>query len=105
MEKAAMANPRRITGSLDGIGDAHTLIRGRESFFEKTMRTLETLRRMRDEKSLGYAIRLKTVVMQQNLHDVANVAQFAAKNGMEAFYHAVEQNYTTPEEPRWFQHS
>ena len=60
---------------------------------------------MRAEKSLGYAIRLKTVVMRQNLHDVDNVAQFAAENGMEVFYQAVEQNYNTPEDPRWFETS
>src|ERR1035441_3206323 len=60
---------------------------------------------MRAEKSLAYAIRLKTVIMRQNLHDVANVAQFAARNGMEVFYQAVEQNYNTAEDPRWFEHS
>jgi MoaA/NifB/PqqE/SkfB family radical SAM enzyme len=105
IEKAALANPGRITVSLDGIGDAHTAIRGRENFFEKTTRTLETLKRLRAEQSLSYAIRLKTVVMRQNLHDVANVAHFAARNGMEVFYQAVEQNYNTPEDTRWFEHS
>jgi len=105
IEKAALANPSRITVSLDGVGEAHTIIRGRESFFEKTTRTLETLKRLRAEKSLTYVIRLKTVVMRQNLHDVANVAQFAAQNGMEVFYQAVEQNYNTPEDSRWFEHS
>ena len=105
IEKAALANPSRITVSLDGVGEAHTVIRGRESFFEKTTRTLETLKRLRAEKSLQYIIRLKTVVMRQNLHDVANVAKFAAQNGMEIFYQAVEQNYNTPEDSRWFETS
>ena len=86
IEKAAIANPSRITVSLDGIGEAHTVIRGRENFWEKTTRTLETLKRLRTEKSLKYIIRLKTVVMRQNLHDVGNVAKFAAQNGMEVFY-------------------
>ena len=54
IEKAALANPGRITVSLDGIGEAHTIIRGREKFFEKTTRTLETLKRLRAEQSLGY---------------------------------------------------
>ena len=105
IEKAALANPSRITVSLDGIGDAHTVIRGRENFWEKTTRTLETLKRLRTEKSLKYIIRLKTVVMRQNLHDVGNVAKFAAQNGMEVFYQAVEQNYNTPEDSRWFETS
>ena len=56
-------------------------------------------------KSLTYVIRLKTVLMRQNLHDVANVARFAAQNGMEIFYQPVEQNYDTPEDSHWFEHS
>jgi MoaA/NifB/PqqE/SkfB family radical SAM enzyme len=43
--------------------------------------------------------------MRQNLHDVANVAEFAAGNQMEVFYQAVEQNYNTPEDARWFETS
>jgi MoaA/NifB/PqqE/SkfB family radical SAM enzyme len=105
IEKVALANPGRVTVSLDGVGETHTIIRGRENFFEKTTRTLETLKRVRTEKSLKFPIRLKTVIMRQNLHDVGNVAEFAATNGMEVFYQAVEQNYNTPEDPRWFETS
>ena len=105
IEKVALANPGRVTVSLDGIGEAHTVVRGREKFFEKTTRTIETLRRMRSEKGARFDIRLKTVIMAQNLHDVANVARFAAEKGLEVFYQAVEQNYNTPEDPRWFETS
>src|SRR5207248_815876 len=105
IEKVAQANPSRVTVSLDGIGEAHTLIRGKDKFWEKTTRTLDTLKRMRTEGRFQYAIRLKTVVMQQNLHDVANVARYAAEHGYEVFYQAVEQNYNTPEDPRWFETS
>jgi len=105
IEKVALANPGRVTVSLDGVGEVHTLIRGRENFFEKTTRTLETLRRVRAEKRFAFAIRLKTVIMRQNLHDVANVAEYAAGNQMEVFYQAVEQNYNTPEDARWFETS
>jgi MoaA/NifB/PqqE/SkfB family radical SAM enzyme len=105
IEKLALANPSRVTVSLDGIGETHTKVRGRENFFEKTTRSLETLKRLRAEKGLGYVIRLKTVIMEHNLHDVENVARFAADNGCEVFYQAVEQNYNTPEDARWFEHS
>jgi MoaA/NifB/PqqE/SkfB family radical SAM enzyme len=105
IEKVALANPGRVTVSLDGVGETHTVIRGRENFFEKTSRTLETLKRVRAEKNLTFDIRLKTVIMRQNLHDVHNVAQFASQNGMEVFYQAVEQNYNTPEDTRWFETS
>ena len=105
IEKLALANPGRVTVSLDGIGETHTLIRGRENFFEKTTRSLDTLKRIRAEKGFRFAIRLKTVVMEQNIHDIHNVAEYAAANGMEVFYQAVEQNYNTEEDPRWFEHS
>jgi MoaA/NifB/PqqE/SkfB family radical SAM enzyme len=105
IEMLALANPGRVTVSLDGIGETHTIIRGRENFFEKTTRSLDTLKRIRAEKGLGFAIRLKTVIMEQNIHDVHNVAEYAAANGMEVFYQAVEQNYNTEEDPRWFEHS
>src|SRR5882762_3508815 len=105
IEKVALANPSRVTVSLDGIGETHTIIRGKDKFFEKTTRTLETLKRIRAEQKLGYAIRLKTVIMEQNLHDLANVARYAAENGFEIFYQAVEQNYNTAEDPRWFETS
>jgi MoaA/NifB/PqqE/SkfB family radical SAM enzyme len=43
--------------------------------------------------------------MEQNIHDVHNVAEYASANGMEVFYQAVEQNYNTEEDRRWFEHS
>jgi len=105
IEEIALANPARITVSLDGVGETHTLIRGRKNFFEKTSRTIDTLCRVRAEHRLRFVIRLKTVIMRQNLHDVANVAEFAASNQVEVFYQPVEQNYNTPEDPRWFESS
>jgi MoaA/NifB/PqqE/SkfB family radical SAM enzyme len=105
IEKVALANPSRVTVSLDGVGAAHAVVRGKDDFFEETTRTLETLRRVRAEKRLRFDIWLKTVVMEQNLHDVGNVARYAAERGLKVFYQAIEQNYNTPEDPRWFETS
>ncbi len=105
IEKLALAKPWRVTVSVDGIGDTHTKIRGRERFFEKTNATLRTLQRMRKEQRLDYAIRLKAVIMSHNLDDVPEVAQFAQQGGMDVFYQPIEQNYNTPEDPRWFEQS
>lgn len=105
IEKLALANPGRITVSLDGIGEAHTIVRGRVKFWERTSRSLETLRRVRAEKGSRFVIRLKTVIMQQNLHDIHSVARYAKEHGDEVFYQAVEQNYNTPEDTRWFETS
>lgn len=105
IERVALANPWRITVSLDGMGETHTKVRGRDKFFEKTMRTIETLRRVREEKKLDFTIRLKNVIMSYNLDEAGEVARFANQDGMEAFFQPIEQNYNTPEDLRWFEHT
>ena len=97
--------PRRVTISCDGIGATHDKIRGREHFFDTVQTTIQTLLRLRRDNRLGYVIRLKTVIMEHNLHDVCNVARFAQEHGLEVFYQPIEQNYNTPEDPTWFEHS
>ncbi|MGO9919378.1 MAG: radical SAM/SPASM domain-containing protein [Isosphaeraceae bacterium] len=105
IEKMAMGNPMRVTISCDGIGATHDKIRGREHFFEAVETTIETLLRLRRDHKLGYVIRLKTVIMEHNLHDVSAIARYAQAHGLEVWYQPIEQNYNTPEDPRWFEHS
>jgi MoaA/NifB/PqqE/SkfB family radical SAM enzyme len=106
IERLAASNPWRITVSLDGIGATHSLIRGREDFFERTENSLKTLDRMRRENGLKFKIRLKTVVMRQNLEAVHEVAHYANERaGYEVFYQPIEQNYNTEEDPHWFEGS
>ena len=105
IEKLGLANPWRITISFDGMGSTHDRIRGRQGFWDKTITSLENLRRLRRDHGLRYSIRLKTVVMEHNLDDLAEVARFAASNEMEVFYQAIEQNYNTENDPRWFEHT
>ena len=105
IEKLAMGRPSRVTISCDGIGATHDKIRGHEHFFEAVETTIQTLLRLRREHKLGYTIRLKTVIMEHNLHDVAAIARYARAHGLEVFYQPIEQNYNTPEDLRWFEHS
>jgi MoaA/NifB/PqqE/SkfB family radical SAM enzyme len=105
IEKMAVGNPWRVTISCDGIGATHDKIRGREHFFDAVETTIQTLVRLRQDRKLGYIIRLKTVIMDHNLHDVAKIARYAQSHGLEVFYQPIEQNYNTPEDPRWFEHS
>ena len=105
IEKLALAGPSRVTVSLDGIGETHTRIRGRDRFFEKTTRTIATLQRVRSEHRLPYRIRLKTVIMAHNLDSVCDVVRFGRQDGMENVLQAIEQNYNTPEDARWFETS
>jgi MoaA/NifB/PqqE/SkfB family radical SAM enzyme len=105
IEKMAMGRPYRVTISCDGIGATHDKIRGREHFFAAVETTIQTLLRLRRDYKLGYIIRLKTVIMEHNLHDVAEIARYGRVHGLEVFYQPIEQNYNTPEDPRWFDHS
>lgn len=104
IEALAQARPWRVTVSFDGLGEVHNKIRGRDDFFDKTSRTIETLRRKRGENHQQIPILLKTVIMQHNLDDVCKVADFAAEHQLEVFYQPIEQNYNTSEDPDWFQH-
>jgi MoaA/NifB/PqqE/SkfB family radical SAM enzyme len=105
IEALALAGPWRITMSLDGLGGVHSLIRGREGFFERTAASLETLLQMRRERGLAYTMRLKTVVMRHNLRELSSLAEFATRDGVDIFYQPIEQNYNTAEDPEWFRHS
>ena len=104
-ERLALARPGRVTFSFDGIGETHSLIRGRENFFDRTEDSIQTLRRVRTENNLGFVIRLKTVVMEQNLQDLSRIAQYAQMNNLEVFYQPIEQNYNTLEDATWFESS
>jgi MoaA/NifB/PqqE/SkfB family radical SAM enzyme len=105
IEQLALARPWRVTVSLDGLGETHTRIRGRRDFFEHTSTTLRTLQRIRGEQGLDFTILLKTVIMEHNLHAACEVARFAQESGLEVFYQPIEQNYNTPDDPRWFEGS
>src|SRR5262249_25616334 len=105
IERLALARPKRVTISLDGIGEIHSRVRGRENFFEKTSQMIATFQRVRTEHGLPYMIRLKTVIMDHNLDSVCDVIRFGKQAGMENFLQPIEQNYNTVEDARWFEKS
>ena len=84
------------------MGEVHTKVRGRDKFWDRTSRTIDTLRRMRKEHRLPMIIRLKNVIMSHNLGEAAEVARLANHDGMEVFYQPIEQNYNTPDDPQWY---
>ncbi len=105
IERLAAANPWRVTISFDGIGGVHDQVRGRDHFFDTVLRSIGTLQRVRNERRLDFGIRLKTVIMEQNLDGVCDVAAFARDHGLEVYYQPIVQNYNTPEDPHWYEHS
>jgi MoaA/NifB/PqqE/SkfB family radical SAM enzyme len=105
LEKVARSRPGRVTISLDGIGSIHSKIRGREGFFERTRASISTLERVRNEEKLGFTIRFKTVVMNQNIGELGELARYATREGAEIFYQPIEQNYNSPDDPSWYESS
>jgi MoaA/NifB/PqqE/SkfB family radical SAM enzyme len=105
IERLARANPWKVTMSLDGLGETHTLVRGRPNFWEMSHTSLKTLLRLRKEENLGYTVRLKNVLMSYNMDDTVKLAKFAEQDGVEIFFQPIEQNYNTPDDPQWYLHS
>lgn len=105
IERLAKANPWKITVSVDGVGDAHTRIRGRPGFWERTSRSIETMKRVRQQCQLRFTIRLKHVIMSHNIDESLRVADYGNCEGTEVFFQPIEQNYNTPDDPEWFRHS
>ena len=105
VQKLAEARPWRVTISCDGIGAVHDQIRGREHFFDGVVSTIATLKERWGEVGHDARIRLKTVIMQHNLHSAADVARYAQEHDLDVFYQPIEQNYNAPEDAQWFAHS
>ena len=105
IERLALARPWKVTISVDGIGEKHTEIRGRTRFWERTSRSIETLKRVRAEHGLDFTIRLKHVLMAQNAGEAIKVAEYGNQDGMEVCFQPIAQNYNTPEDPEWMLHS
>lgn len=105
VERLARARPSRVTISLDGVGETHSLVRGKRDFWETTRMSLETLQRLRRDEQIPFQIKLKTVIMDHNLDGVVEVARFAQANDMQVMYQPIEQNYNAPEDPAWFEHA
>ena len=103
--RLALSRPRRVTLSLDGIGELHDAVRGRPGFFERTSASIETLLRMRRERDLHYEVLLKTVIMSANLHGLDDVARYATEHGVDVLYQPIEQNYGEPDNPEWIAES
>jgi len=105
IERLARANPWKITMSLDGFGDTHTLVRGRPNFWEFSHNSLQTMLRLRKEEKLNYTVRLKHVLMSYNVGETVKLAKYAEQDGVEIFFQPIEQNYNTVDDPDWYKHS
>jgi MoaA/NifB/PqqE/SkfB family radical SAM enzyme len=103
--RAARTDPWQITMSLDGVGDVHSLVRGRANFWAVASQSLEILSHLRKAENLHYRLLLKTVIMQQNLESLPELAAYAERIGAQIFYQPVEQNYNAAPDPFWYRTS
>jgi hypothetical protein len=81
------------------------LVHGRPGFFNKTAASLERFRRIRQERRLGCAIRLKHVLMEHTLGQSVKVGRFAKTHGYDVCCLLIEQNYNASDDPAWYEHS
>jgi MoaA/NifB/PqqE/SkfB family radical SAM enzyme len=82
IERLARANPWKITMSLDGFGDTHTLVRGRPNFWEFSHNSLQTMLRLRKDEKLNYTVRLKHVLMSYNVGETVKLAKQRSCNAL-----------------------
>lgn len=94
-----------VTISCDGSRrETLNMVRGREDFFERVMRGIESLVRCRRGRK-NFHIRLKTVVMKTNLAELSEIAMLADDWGVEVFYQPIEQNYAQTYNADWYRRS
>ena len=56
IERLALANPWRVTISLDGMGETHSKVRGRDNFFEKSCHVLSPHIRATALQAVGHSM-------------------------------------------------
>lgn len=53
IERLAMTNPWKVTISLDGLGETHTLVRGRPKFWERTSQSIRDIKTHAERKPVA----------------------------------------------------
>jgi MoaA/NifB/PqqE/SkfB family radical SAM enzyme len=97
-EILSVANPDAVrltfTVSIDGLKEAHEKIRGIPGGFDRTMETLEVLKKIQDEYPID--LQIITVIQPQNLSDLEEMEKLARDHGVgitfqplmiDTFYH------------------
>jgi MoaA/NifB/PqqE/SkfB family radical SAM enzyme len=74
-----------ITVSVDGVGGANDAIRGVPGYFEKSIRGIETVQKLKKERGLNVAVTLlTTMLLKKNVDDIPGLLEIS-KN-MDAYW-------------------
>lgn len=67
-----------VTVSVDGIGETHDTLRGIKGSFEKAIRGIETVRKLKDDMNLEVAVTLITLLlMKQNVDEIPQLIKLS----------------------------
>jgi AdoMet-dependent heme synthase len=93
----------QVTISLDGLtAPVYDRFRGQEGFHEKTFAAINALNRLRQGGRRTMRILLKTVISNNNLHELVPIAEWVKKQGLEVQYQPIEQNYGEEPDDTWY---
>lgn len=96
----------QITHSFDGITpDVHDRFRGDAGYHAKTSAAIRALVHARQELNKPLRILLKTVISNNNLHELVTIARWVQAQGLEVQYQPIEQNYGEEADPGWYKQS
>ena len=90
VKEFANCNPSRLNVSLDGVGDTHNLVRGK-NIFDKVFENMKYFQELRPE----IPIKINSTINKRSLNELEEMLYFAMKNKFELNFQHL--NFVTPE--------
>lgn len=84
LERLFAYKVNRLQISLDGIGDTQDRIRGVKGTYEKIIRTVKQINGMRKQRHSTMEVNATTVIMQQNIHELADLVNLTKEIGFDS---------------------
>ncbi len=82
-----------ITVSIDGVGRANDVIRGVHGYFEKSIRGLETVQRLKKDKGLNCSVTLlTTILLNQNVDEIPKLLEICQSLGVYWSFNLLDLN-------------
>jgi len=82
-----------ITVSIDGIGDTHDAIRGVKGCFDKAIRGIKTVQKLKKEMNLNVAVTLITLLlMKRNVNEIPRLIELSRELGVYWDFNLLDRN-------------
>lgn len=96
----------QVTISLDGASPGvHDRFRGGSGFHARSTAAILALDHERRQQRRPVQILLKTVISQNNLAELADIARFAGSHNLSLSLQPIEENYAATPDPHWYRSS